>query len=203
MEHARPNQASLPEALRQLRAGQLDTAAAECAEILRRDPSNADALHLLGLIALQRRSFQEAVDWMEEALALNRRAPVFHHNIAAAYRALGRFIEAEAHSRTAIRLKPDYAEAYFNLVAVRRFTPGDPLISEIEKRLRQGRGGASPLRIVVSSILRQGRSMTTLAASTKPLVIISAAIGQCRLGSILKNIGASWKASWQRLRKRP
>ena len=49
---------------------------------------------------------------------------------------LGRFDKAEQHYRTAVELKPDYAEACFNLSAIHRFQHGDPLVKQMEQQLQ-------------------------------------------------------------------
>lgn len=76
------------------RQGQLDTAEAVYDEVLRRNPDTADALHLKGLVNLQRGRAEAAQELIARAIALNPRSPVFHTNHASALIALGRFDEA-------------------------------------------------------------------------------------------------------------
>ena len=64
-------------------------------------------------------------------------ARFYHHNLGAVLRVLGRFSEAEQHYCEAIRLRPEYAEAYFNLSAVKRFSVDDPVISAMTDQLRR------------------------------------------------------------------
>ena len=63
--------ARLGQALALHRQGRLDEAEALYRAVLAMVPDSADALHLLGVIALQRRDFEAAVRLIGEALQLN------------------------------------------------------------------------------------------------------------------------------------
>lgn len=139
MTEHNPQRRPLADLVRLHRSGQLEAAAAGYREILRQNPADADARHLLGLIALQRQEFAAAVELISLAIGLKPGAAPFYHNRAAALRALGRFQEAEADYLKAIALAPDYAEAYFNYSAVRRFTKQTSLHEAIERQLESGR----------------------------------------------------------------
>jgi len=96
-------------------AGRLATAEQIYRQILAAEPNHADALHLLGVIALQQGKPELAVQHIERAIGLNGAAAVFRTNLGEAYRALRRIPEAVACYRRAVELKPDYAEAHQNL----------------------------------------------------------------------------------------
>ena len=83
-------------------------------EILRRQPSHFDALHLLGVIAVQRRQTRRGVELIAKAVGLNANVAAAHNNLGAALQDLGRLEEALASHEKAITLKPDFAEAYNN-----------------------------------------------------------------------------------------
>ncbi|MBO6564608.1 MAG: sulfotransferase [Pseudomonadales bacterium] len=108
-------------------------------EILKKDAQQPDALHLLGLIRMEQENDEEAVKLMEQALGLFPSASHFHHNIAGLYRRTGRLEEAEARFREAIRLKPDYGEAYQGLAEMVKFQTDDPLIKQVDEQLRTGK----------------------------------------------------------------
>ncbi len=116
-------------------AGKLDNAEQRYIEILKADPDQPDAVHLLGLVRMEQERDDEAVALMERALALFPSASHFHHNIAGLYRRMGRLDEAEARFRTAIDLNPIYGEAYQGLAEMIRFAPGDPLIAMVDQQL--------------------------------------------------------------------
>jgi tetratricopeptide (TPR) repeat protein len=94
----------------------------EAEEIYRRilalEPQHAGALHLLGVIDIQRGRHADAVAKIAAALARNPRAAPFHGNYATALQALGRLDEAQKHYQEAVRLDPNYADAHNNLGAL-------------------------------------------------------------------------------------
>ena len=74
-----------------------------------------EALHILGLAALQEGRAEEAVDFIGQAIAADDSDPSCHSNLAVALNRLGRGEEAEAASRRAVELKADYADGHVNL----------------------------------------------------------------------------------------
>jgi hypothetical protein len=121
-------------AAQHLKASRFAKAARECEAILQTNPNQPDALHFLGLAKWQTgASADEAADLIERAM---RRAPnqsAMHHNLAAILGSAGDLEKAEQHYRRAIELKPEYAEAYFNLSGVVRFDDTDPLIAGMQQ----------------------------------------------------------------------
>lgn len=107
-------------------------------QILKEDPHNADAKHLLGLIRSEEDLYEESIELITEAICINPDASAFHHNIAGIYRRLGDITEAERQFREAIRLKPDYGEAYQGLAEVVKFDKNDPLLTQILQQLDGG-----------------------------------------------------------------
>jgi tetratricopeptide (TPR) repeat protein len=106
---------SLSTALRHHQSGRLDAAAEIYHDILADAPHNADARHLLGLVAFQSGNFELAVNHIRRAIRLNSRVAVYHSNLGAAYSSLKQFDAAAASFRQAIKLAPNDAEAYNNL----------------------------------------------------------------------------------------
>jgi tetratricopeptide (TPR) repeat protein len=96
-------------------AGQLSQAAQIYQRILAQEPSNAEALHLLGLVHYQQGNPARAVELIGKAVAVRPNAPVFHANLAEAYRALGQLERAAGCCRAALGLRPNYPEALGNL----------------------------------------------------------------------------------------
>jgi protein O-GlcNAc transferase len=97
------------------RAGRLDLAELVYRQILAAAPQQADALHLLGVIAHQTGQHALAVERIRQAIAVRPADAAFHSNLAEAHRALGQWTEAVACCRQALVLRPDYAEAHNNL----------------------------------------------------------------------------------------
>ena len=107
--------ATLESATQHHRAGRLEQAEAGYREVLAREPRNADALHLLGVVAHQSGRYGEAIALISEAIALNGGAPAYHHNLGEARRAAGEAESALPCFARAIELRGDYADAFNNL----------------------------------------------------------------------------------------
>ncbi len=84
-------------------------------DVLAVEPENAEAWHLLGVIAHQLGESGIAVDLMEKALRIQPSVPAFLNDLAEAYSALNRFDDAERCFRRALALKPDFAIAHNGL----------------------------------------------------------------------------------------
>lgn len=110
---------SLQEALRiaigHHQAGQLAQAEAIYRQILQAQPKHPDALHLLGVIALQVGQHGPAVELIGAALQAAPNNADFLGNYGEALRGLGRQEEALATYREALRLNPRHSSAYNNL----------------------------------------------------------------------------------------
>jgi tetratricopeptide (TPR) repeat protein len=102
-------------AVRYHQNGHLEQAARIYQDILRRQPDHAEALHLLGVVALQQGDPARAVELIGRAVAVNPSAAAFHANLAEAYRALGQPERAAGCCQVALRLQPEYPEAANNL----------------------------------------------------------------------------------------
>ena len=96
------------------KSGDLRSAAAVYEEVLRRDPRNAEALHLLGLVAYQAGQPAPAIDFMSQAIAINPKAAAMYGNRGLALAAAGRHAEALADYDQAIGLQPQLAEVHHN-----------------------------------------------------------------------------------------
>lgn len=104
----------LESAIAAFRAGHFAQAEAQCRDLLARSPSDADALHLLGSIALQAGHLHDAEARFGESLAA-RDSAACRIDLATALRAQGRTEETRAELLRAIELAPDSAIAHFHL----------------------------------------------------------------------------------------
>jgi tetratricopeptide (TPR) repeat protein len=98
-------------------AGRLRRAEALYRKALQKDPDDANALHLLGVIAYQYGKAKTALRLIERALPELRELPDAHLNYGNALREAGRLTEAVASYRRALALRPDYGMAHNNLAA--------------------------------------------------------------------------------------
>jgi protein O-GlcNAc transferase len=81
---------------------------------LRSEPDHFEAMHMLGVIALQTGNFERGVEIIRKAISLNHNSPIAFNNLAKGLKDLGRFDEAIAYFERAIALAPNFADAEFN-----------------------------------------------------------------------------------------
>lgn len=97
------------------RSGDLKQAESAYREIIDREPENADALHLLGVVLHQRDQNDEAVELIQRAIAIKPDNASFHTNLGAAFRAADKTDQARAAYQRALKLDPRNAKAHNNL----------------------------------------------------------------------------------------
>jgi len=105
----------LTEAVRLHQAGQLERASALYRTVLTADPNNADALHLLGMVALQQGEAKTAAELIRKAIALHDREAAYHFHLALALQTLNDMQGAVAGYRRALALNPDDPDIYNNM----------------------------------------------------------------------------------------
>lgn len=106
---------TLTEAVRLHRAGQIDKAALLYRKALTADPGNPDALHLLGMVALQQGRAREAADLIAKAIARHNRNASYHFHHALALQTLQDLDGAVAGYKKALALDPDNPDIYNNM----------------------------------------------------------------------------------------
>ena len=106
---------SLQIAMGHHQAGNLAEAERIYREVLAVEPDNGDALHLLGMIALQFGRNENAVELIERAHRLRRPDPASLNNLGKAYLGLSRPRDAKRCFTRALALRADYAETHQNL----------------------------------------------------------------------------------------
>lgn len=105
-------------------------------KILTENRKHCDALHLLGVIAIQRGRMKQGIDLVSKALAINPNISAAHNNLGNALKELKRPDEALASYDKAIALQPDYADAYNNRgVALKDLKRLEEAISSYDKAL--------------------------------------------------------------------
>lgn len=98
-------------------AGDLAAAEAAYRRVLASDPSHADALHFLGVIALQTGRAPEGIGLIQQALDLKPDLVAAHANLGRAWQAAGRYQDALACYDRAIALSPDQAAFHLGRAA--------------------------------------------------------------------------------------
>lgn len=113
-----PSPLTLEQAVERQQAGDLTTAEAAYRSILRGDPQEVDALHLLSQVLLRTDRAAEGLTLVDQALALDPDFAPAHNTRGSLLKHLERFPAAERAFRQALALRPAYAEAWTNLGAV-------------------------------------------------------------------------------------
>jgi tetratricopeptide (TPR) repeat protein len=108
---------ALEEAKVRHHAGHLNDAEALYRQILSSQPNHPDALHLLGVLALQVRKTDVALNLITRALTINPNAANYHYNLGRSLVAAGKNVEAIDAFRQAVQLRPQFPEALFQLGA--------------------------------------------------------------------------------------
>jgi protein O-GlcNAc transferase len=158
-------QTLLAQALQQHQGGRLAEAERLYREILQADPGQADAWHLFGVLALQRGENGEALERIEKALAGNKHNPAFHNSLGNALQRLGRFAEAAAAYRRALRLDPGSAGTCCNLaVALHALGQLDEAATAYAKALTLN-PGAAPVHNQLGTLLQQQGKLEASVAS--------------------------------------
>jgi tetratricopeptide (TPR) repeat protein len=94
--------------------GQLALAKAAYEQVLLKNPRHFDALHLSGVIEIQRKNPTLAVELINNAIFINPNSAAAYCNRGNALHDLNRLEESIASYDRAISIKPDFAEAYSN-----------------------------------------------------------------------------------------
>src|SRR4051812_31602146 len=99
-------------ALEHFHASRLADAEGILRQILSVVPDHADALHLLGLVGHLVGRNDVAMECIRKAVHKNPNSHLYHSNLGEIFRLSGQIENAIAACRTAIQLKPNYAEAH-------------------------------------------------------------------------------------------
>ena len=95
--------------------GELTKAETLYSEILKIDPENADALHLLGVVVHHFAKPDLAITLIERAISIDSGQSVFYNNLGNVFLTEKNLGEAENFFQKAIQTSSQYAEAYYGL----------------------------------------------------------------------------------------
>ena len=101
--------------------GKLDEAEAVYRQLLEINPEHTDLLHLLGMIAMQRKSFDSAIDLLYKAVRLAPDSAAYEFTLAQALQDAGHPKEALEHYRAVLARNDTYPETYHNMGIIYRF----------------------------------------------------------------------------------
>jgi tetratricopeptide (TPR) repeat protein len=111
-------QAWLDLAVEQHQAGDLPLAEPLYRKILHANPGHLDAMYLLGTLLLQKGDAAAAIELLELLLQAREDVADVHNNLGIAYNSLGRWEDAARAFHRALKVRPGYEQACFNLASL-------------------------------------------------------------------------------------
>ena len=190
-------QDEITQGLRLHQGGDLSGAARHYEAALARDPDDADASCLLGMVHHAQGRPVEAVRWIQRAAAARPEVPAYHASLGLAFQSLGRPAEAaEAFARVLV-MSPDDAAAHANRGVVVR-SLGDRQVAlshfrravELDPRLAQARTNLGEL------LLEFGRAEEALPHCQAALALDPRLVeAHLNLGNVLLALGRTREAT--------
>ena len=135
--------------------GRLDEAEALYRRLLEINPEQTDVLHLLGMIAMQRRSFDSAIDMLYKAVRLSPQTDAYEFTLAQALQESGRPKEALEHYK-AVSARKEYPETYHNMGIIYRFLGDTELARKMFEKAVEMRPDFSSAYVNLALIARDG-----------------------------------------------
>jgi tetratricopeptide (TPR) repeat protein len=102
----------------QFRQGKLTAAQLALERAIKVDPGDAFSLTTLGAVMIEQNRIEDAIGYLERANDARADDPITLNYLGVASSQLGQFGKAEQSLRRAITVKPEYAEAHFNLAVI-------------------------------------------------------------------------------------
>jgi tetratricopeptide (TPR) repeat protein len=182
---------ALEEAVSHHQAGRLAEAERFYRQVLSGKPNHPDALHLLGMIAIQTGRLDMAIELLRRAVATNPGIAEFQNSLGNALNDKGLFDEAIAAFRQAIRIKPAYAEAHNNLgISLRAKGLLDEAIAAYRQAIRVEPGYAKAHNNLGNALRNKGLLDEAAAAYRQALRLTPAfAEAHRNLGNALYDMG--------------
>jgi protein O-GlcNAc transferase len=130
-----PAEGNLELAMEHHRAGRAREAEGLYREILDAQPGDGNALHGLGVLAMQKGDHESAIDLIGRAAAVRPDAPNVHTSLGQALAAAGRTGEAITAFQRALGLSADFADAVFGLGLALQTARRSEEAAEVYRRL--------------------------------------------------------------------
>lgn len=201
--HSRLNVTSLhKQALLHHNSGRLDDAEIICNKILFIDSRHSNSLHLLGVIAIQRRNYNLAVELISKAISINCSIDTFHFNLGSALFNLGKLSEAVIAYKNALSITPDFLAALSNLgVALYKQGRFSEAVERFEQCLFSRSENAEVLSNLGNVLSDQGKLDEAIACYQKAITIKPSFPGALtNLGNTLNKKGLHADAISQHLK---
>jgi len=172
-------------------AGRLQQAEQHYRQVLQAEPRNADALHLLGVLALQCGHAQVAVEYISAAIRIAGDRAAYHTNLAEALRVLGQWDDARRAYEQALAVAPRNPAAYNNLGTIHEAQGNLPAAIDCYQRAAtQHEGYPDPHNNLGIAFEKQGDSLAAAECFRRAIAIDSRyARGHYNLGVNLARRG--------------
>ena len=99
-------------AIQHHKSGNLAQAERMYRQALEREPANSDVLYFLGAIEYQTGKYAAAEDHLRRAIRIHAAAPAYHNGLGLVLQGLGRFDEAVNCFEAALKVNPQFVEAF-------------------------------------------------------------------------------------------
>ena len=191
-----PNLPSIETAMRFHNEGRLSEAESIYRQILKAEPDQPQALHLLGLIAHQMGRSDIAVDLIGRSITIDPKYTEAYGNLGLVTMALGNLDEAVLIFQKALALDPDYAEANANLgLVLQNSGKLDEAIESYQKALEIRPDFVEAL-INLGNVYKEQNELNDAVDSYNKALAVNPdfAGAYCNLGMALKALGQIEKA---------
>lgn len=106
---------SLNEAIKLHQKGLLNNAQEQYEDIIKFEPNNFQALHLLGVIFFQKKKYLKSIKLINKSININPYNFSAYNNLGNVYRELREYSEAIRNYNKAIQINPNYAGCLYNI----------------------------------------------------------------------------------------
>ncbi len=129
--------AQIQDVITLLEQGDLIGANKLCQDLVSKNPTDAELVHLLGIILAKHGDLPKAIQCFKQAIAINPHDATYHNNISNAYKLILDADMAILHLNESLKLNPNRAESFNNLGSL-YYLQGDitKAIVQFEKALR-------------------------------------------------------------------
>ena len=189
------------QALLKHNSGRLDDAESICNKILFIDSRHSNCLHLLGVISIQRKNYNLAVELISRAISIDCTIDTFHFNLGSALFKLGKLSESVIAYESALSIAPDCIDALSNLgVALYKQGRFSEAIERFERCLFYSSENAEVLSNLGNVLSDQGKLDEAIACYKKAITIKPIFPGALtNLGNTLNKKGLHLEAISQHL----
>ncbi|MDF1748760.1 MAG: tetratricopeptide repeat protein [Alphaproteobacteria bacterium] len=160
------------DAVAALQAGKLQEAEQAVKAVLRDNERDAQAIHLLGVVAHQAQKTDVGIQLIQKALEIEPNSAAFLNTLGFLFRQERRYPDAVSALRRAVELRPTYSEAYNNLgIALSESGQSDAAIEAYETALKTQSVFPEVLNNLGNVLARGNRLDEAIARSDEAIAI--------------------------------